>query len=135
MDLLGFEKEALGLYVSEHPLSNLTTSLRRATDCSIEGLGGRRDGEVVTVAGMIGGTRVITTRKGDPMAFLRLEDLSGSVEVLLFSSVYRSSQSLVESEAILLIRGRVDRKEGEVKFIALEVSELPYIDEVRMMLR
>ncbi|MGI9657597.1 MAG: DNA polymerase III subunit alpha [Gaiellaceae bacterium] len=128
-ELLGLEKEALGLYVSEHPLSGLAAPLRRATDCSLAELERRRDGEVVTVAGMVGSIRTLTTRKGDPMAFLKLDDLSGSAEAVVFNSVYTDARELVESDAILLVRGRVDHKEGEVKLIALEVSELVITDE------
>ncbi len=128
-ELLGLEKEALGLYVSEHPLSGLTTPLRRATDCTLAELERRRDGEVVTVAGIVGTTRSLTTRKGDPMAFVRLDDLSGSAEAVLFNSVYSDARELVDSDAILLIKGRVDHKDGEVKLIALEVSELEVSDQ------
>ena len=128
-ELLSLEKEALGLYVSEHPLSGLAAQLRRATDCSLAELEGRRDGEVVTVAGMVGSIRTLTTRKGDPMAFVKLDDLSGSAEAVVFNSVYTEARELVESDAILLVRGRVDHKEGEVKLIALEVSELVITDE------
>ena len=128
-ELLSLEKEALGLYVSEHPLSGLAAPLRRATDCPVSELERRRDGEVVTVAGMVGTTRTLTTRKGDPMAFVRIDDLSGSAEAMLFNSVYSEARELIASDAILLIRGRVDHKDGEVKLIALEVSELEISDQ------
>ena len=123
-ELLSLEKEALGLYVSEHPLDGLGPALRRATDCALGELSSRRDGEIVTVAGMVGAIRALTTRKGDPMAFVRIDDLSGSAETVLFTSVYSDARQLVESDAILLVKGRVDHKEGEVKLIGLEVSEL-----------
>ena len=127
-ELLGLEKEALGLYVSESPLSGLVVPLRRATDCQLADLPSRRDGEVVSIAGMVAAIRTLTTRKGDPMAFVRLDDLSGSVETVLFNSVYSGARALVEDDGILLIKGRVDHKDGEVKLIALEVSELEISD-------
>jgi DNA polymerase-3 subunit alpha len=123
-DLLALEKEAIGLYVSEHPLHGLADQLRRRTDCPLSELDSRRDGEVVTVAGMVGSVRALTTRKGDPMAFLRLDDLSGSSEVVVFSSVYADARELVVEDRVLLVKGRVDHKDGEVKLIALELSEL-----------
>ncbi len=128
-ELLSLEKEALGLYVSEHPLSGLGPGLRRATDCPLSELEQRRDGEIVTVAGMVGAIRTLTTRKGDPMAFVRVDDLSGSVETVLFNSVYGDARELVESDAILLVKGRVDHKDGDVKLIGLEVSELEISDQ------
>jgi DNA polymerase-3 subunit alpha len=123
-EMLSLEKEALGLYVSEHPLDGLGPALRRATDCALGDLSSRRDGEIVTVAGMVGAIRALTTRKGDPMAFVRIDDLSGTAETVLFTSVYSDARELVESDAILLVKGRVDHKEGEVKLIGLEISEL-----------
>ena len=74
-------------------------------------------------------SRSLTTRKGDPMAFVRLDDLSGSVETVLFNSVYSDARALWSTpDGILLIKGRVDHKDGEVKLIALEVSELEISD-------
>ena len=63
------------------------------------------------------------------MAFVRIDDLSGSAEAMLFNSVYSEARELIASDAILLIRGRVDHKDGEVKLIALEVSELEISDQ------
>ena len=86
---LGFEKETLGLYVSEHPLDSVKATLRKKTDCRIAELERRRDGEVVTVGGIVGALKSLTTKKGDPMVFMRLDDLSGSVETVVFNSVLR----------------------------------------------
>ena len=123
-ELLALEKESLGLYVSEHPLSGLGNALRRRTDCQLVELDRRRDGEVLSVAGMVGAVRSLTTRKGDPMAFVRLDDLSGSAEVVMFNSVYGDARELIEADRVLLIKGRIDHKDGETKLIALDVSEL-----------
>ena len=84
-ELLALEKETLGLYVSEHPLQGIREQLRRKVDAPIAEVNGRRDGDVVTVGGIVGALRSLTTRKGDPMAFVRLDDLSGSVEVIAFN--------------------------------------------------
>ncbi|MCY4085520.1 MAG: DNA polymerase III subunit alpha [Actinomycetia bacterium] len=123
-ELLTLEKESLGLYVSEHPLSGLGHVLRRRTDCQMAEIERHREGDVLMVAGMVGAVRSLTTRKGDPMAFVRLDDLSGSAEVVMFNSVYGATRGLIEEDRILLIKGRVDYKDGETKLIALDVSEL-----------
>ncbi|MBX5475296.1 MAG: DNA polymerase III subunit alpha, partial [Thermoleophilia bacterium] len=78
-DLLRMEKESLGLYVSEHPLSAIRDQLRRKTDCALSEVERRRDGEVVVVGGIVGSLKQMTTKKGDPMAFVGLEDLTGAV--------------------------------------------------------
>jgi DNA polymerase-3 subunit alpha len=120
-DRLGFEKESLGLYVSEHPLDSVKASLRKKTDCPIAELERRRDGEVVTVGGIVGALKSLTTKKGDPMVFMRLDDLSGSVETVVFNSVYAASRDFLEADRVLVLKGRVDHKEGETKLIAIEV--------------
>jgi DNA polymerase-3 subunit alpha len=123
--LLAYEKEALGLYVSEHPLDGVKDALRRKSDCAIGELERRREGEVVTVGGIVGALKALTTKKGEPMVFLRLDDLSASIETVVFNSVYSASRDLLEPDRVLLVKGRVDHKqEGETKLIAIEV--LPF---------
>jgi DNA polymerase III subunit alpha len=131
-DLLRLEKESLGLYVSEHPLATVKDQLRRKTDCAMSDVPARRDGEVVTVGGIVGALKQLTTRKGDPMVFARLDDLSGSVEVVVFNSVYVHSRELLETDAILVVKGRVDHKqEGETKLIAMEVMAFEAAQEAK----
>ncbi len=121
-ELLRLEKESLGLYVSEHPLDGVRAALARKADCRISELERRRDGEVVTVGGIVGSLKQITTKKGDQMVFLRLDDLSGSVETVVFNSVLASARDLLADDRILVVKGRVDHKqEGETKLIALDV--------------
>jgi DNA polymerase-3 subunit alpha len=118
---LSYEKESLGLYVSEHPLDGVRASLRKKTDCPIAELERRRDGEIVTVGGIVGALKSLTTKKGEPMVFMRLDDLSGSVETVVFNSVYAASRDFLEADRVLVLKGRVDHKEGETKLIAIEV--------------
>ena len=128
-DLLALEKETLGLYVSEHPLQSIRDQLRRKVDLPLTEVSGRRDGDVVTVGGIVGAIRLLTTRKGDPMAFVRLDDLSGSVEVIAFNSAFASARDLLEADRVLLVKGRVDHKDGEVKLVALEVAAFEAVRE------
>jgi DNA polymerase-3 subunit alpha len=121
--LLSLEKEALGIYVSEHPLHAIRDQLRRKTDTALADVERRRDGEVVVVAGIVGAVKQLTTKKGEPMVFLRLDDVTGSAEVVVFNSVYAMARELCAPDRILVVKGRVDHKqEGETKLIALEVS-------------
>jgi DNA polymerase-3 subunit alpha len=134
---LAYEKEALGLYVSEHPLSGIREMLRRKTDAQIVELERRRDGDVVTVGGIVGALRQTTTKKGEPMVFMRLDDVSGSVEAIVFNSVYGAARDLLEADRILVVKGRIDHKEGETKLIAMEVAPFeatPERSEVRLKL-
>ena len=121
-ELLALEKESLGLYVSEHPLDSVRDQLRRKTDCRLADVERRRDGEVVTVGGIVSALKQLTTKKGDPMVFLRLDDLSGSLETVVFNSVYAAARELLEADRVLVVKGRVDHKEGETKLIAMEIA-------------
>jgi DNA polymerase III subunit alpha len=123
-ELLLLEKETLGLYVSEHPLDRVRDQLRRRVDLPLAELERRRDGEVVTIGGIVSTLKQLTTKKGDPMVFARLDDLTGGAEIVVFNSVYAASRALLEADRILVVKGRVDHKqEGETKLIAIEVSE------------
>jgi DNA polymerase III subunit alpha len=133
-ELLRLEKETLGLYVSEHPLNAVRDQLRRKTDASLAELERRRDGEIVTVGGIVSAVKQVTTKKGEPMVFVRLDDVIGSAECVVFNSVYASSHELLVADAILVVKARIDHKEGETKLIAIEVSSFEATPERREVL-
>jgi DNA polymerase-3 subunit alpha len=131
-ELLRLEKETLGLYVSEHPLHAIREQLRRKTDCALADCERRRDGEVLTVAGIVSTTKQLTTKKGELMVFLRLDDFTGGMEVVVFSTVYAAARDLCQVDRILVVKARVDHKqEGETKLIALEVAGFEAVPERR----
>ncbi len=122
-ELLAAEKEALGLYVSSHPLQDCRRQLARAVTCGLASISDRADGEFVTIGGMLGALKGITTRKGEPMMFARVDDLEGSVEVVIVPAVLQEARELLTMDAMVLITGRVDQKgEGETKLVAQSVS-------------
>jgi DNA polymerase-3 subunit alpha len=117
------EKETLGLFLSTHPLKEMRAALRAQVDCSLAEIGDRPDKSWVTVGGMIADCKRIRTRNGDPMMFATLDDLDGQVEMLVFNSAYEKNSGVVENDAVVLVRGRVDHKErGETKLVAQEVT-------------
>ncbi len=122
-ELLRLEKETLGLYVSEHPLERSRAELRRKTDCALSDVERRRDGEIVTVGGIVSGLKQVTTKRGEPMVFVLLDDPTGSAEVVVFNSTYAAAREYLEADRILVVKGRVDHKQaGETKLIAMEVK-------------
>jgi len=121
-ELLRLEKETLGLYLSEHPLSAIRTELRQKTDATLAELERRRDGEIVTVGGIVGDVKHLTTKKGEPMVFMRLDDVTGSAEIVVFNSTYAAASEFCVPDRILIVKGRVDHKEGETKLLAQEVK-------------
>jgi DNA polymerase-3 subunit alpha len=131
-ELLKLEKETLGLYVSEHPLTAIRDQLRRKTDCALNELERRRDGEVVVVGGIVSTLKQMTTKKGEPMVFAGLEDVTGSCEVVAFSSVYMQARDLLVMDRVLVIKGRIDHKQaGETKLVAIEVTGFEAVSERR----
>jgi DNA polymerase-3 subunit alpha len=127
-----WEKETLGLFLSSHPLKEVRHALRARVDCSLADLAGKKDGEWVTVGGMIAECKRIRTKKGDPMMFATLDDLEGQVELLVFNSAYAANADKVDVDKLVIVRGRVDHKEaGETKLIAQEVEPFdPSEDEL-----
>jgi DNA polymerase-3 subunit alpha len=131
-ELLRLEKETLGLYVSEHPLSGVREQLRRKTDATLAELERRRDGEVVTVGGIVSDVKHTTTKRGEPMVFLALDDPTGSIEAVVFNSTYAQARELCTADRILVVKGRVDHKQaGETKLIAMELTPFEAVAERR----
>jgi DNA polymerase-3 subunit alpha len=131
-ELLRLEKETLGLYVSEHPLASVREQLRRKTDAGLAELERRRDGEIVTVGGIVSSLKQTTTKKGEPMVFLALDDPTGTAEVVVFNSTYQAARELCVADRILIVKGRVDHKQqGETKLVALEVTAFEAVAERR----
>jgi DNA polymerase-3 subunit alpha len=121
-ELLRMEKETLGLYVSEHPLAPLRAELRAKTDATIAELERRRDGESVTVGGIVGEVKQLTTKRGEPMVFMRLDDVTGGIDCVVFNSTYTTAAELCATDRIVIVKGRVDHKEGETKLVVQEVA-------------
>ncbi len=120
---LAFEKEMLGLYVSDHPLLGIERALATMTDTPIPGLWDKEDRSQATIAGVIGSVNRRYTRKGDPMVYFALEDLQGSVETVAFPKTVAEFGPMIREDAVVVVRGRVDHRGDDVKFIAQSVSE------------
>ena len=127
--LLAAEKEALGLFISEHPLKAVRGALAARTDCTLADLRDKRDGDWVRVGGIVTATKRIRTKKGDPMMFATLDDLEGQVELLVFGNVLAASEEALHADRILLVRGRVDHKDGTTCLIAQEAEEFAPSEE------
>jgi DNA polymerase-3 subunit alpha len=132
-ELLAAEKEAIGLFISAHPLKEVAAALRARVDCSLAELSGRRDGDWVTVGGMISHAKRIRTKKGDPMMFATLDDLGAAVEIIVFGNALQAAGEVLQTDSIVLIRGRVDHKDREKTCIVVQQVEHfePTQDEVR----
>ena len=123
-DILAMEKEFLGLYVSGHPLEEFTQVIKSKTKNQIIDLSQKEDGERILIGGIITRVQKSVTKKGQTMAYCTLEDLTGTLEVLVFPKVLEAYAQLVEVDKVVLIRGRINTQEETIKFFAEEISEL-----------
>jgi DNA polymerase-3 subunit alpha len=126
---LAFEKEMLGLYVSDHPLMGAEASLRRRTESTIAELEGVEDGTMRTTGGLVTSLQKKWTRKGDLMAVFTLEDLQSTVEVMVFPKTMQNYGHLLDDDAVVIVRGRVDTRDDQPKLMAMELERFePVVD-------
>ncbi len=122
-ELLAMEKETLGTYLSSHPLAEVGPALRARVDCSLAQLGTKQDGAWVTVGGIVTDCKKIRTKSGSQMMFATLDDVEGQVEMLVFKADQAESAAVIEPDAIVLVRGRLDHKDrGETKLVVQEAQ-------------
>ncbi len=120
---LGFEREMLGLYVSDHPLLGVEGALRALATSTIAELWSLGDGTQVTIGGLVGGITRRYTRGGELMLFFQLEDLEAGVEVVAFPRTVAEGGPLVREDAVLLVSGRLDHRGDDVKVVAQSIVE------------
>jgi DNA polymerase-3 subunit alpha len=117
------EKETLGTYLSSHPLTEVGPALRARVDCGITQLANKPDGAWVTVGGIVVACKKIRTKSGSQMMFATLDDVEGQVEMLVFKADQAESAEIIQPDAIVLVRGRLDHKDrGETKLVVQEAQ-------------
>jgi len=126
--LLTYERDLLGFYVTSHPLSSYSKVLRNYATANTNTLSDFRDQAEVTMGGILETIREILTKKGDKMAFLGLQDLNGSCEVIAFPEVFRKHESLIQKDALIFVRGKINARDDIPKVIA---EEMVPIEEVQ----
>ena len=122
--LLSYEREMLGLYVSDHPLLGVEHLLRSSTDMPISQISDESIGheQIVTIGGLITQIQRKVSRRGDSWAIVTVEDLEGAVDVMFFANSYTQHSMNLMEDRIVVIRGRVDKREEQVKVMALDMS-------------
>lgn len=135
--LLSMEKEMLGVYLTDHPLADYAHQIEQIETVTAEEIshgeehGQITDGMAVTLAGIITSKKNLVTKKNTMMAFMQLEDLYGSVEVIVFPNVYSRCSSLIREDQVVVVRGTVNFKEDEAaKVLAEQVYDIRNFEEV-----
>jgi DNA polymerase III subunit alpha len=135
--LLNFEREMLGLYVSDHPLLGVEHIIARESDCSLADLmddesseravvarqpGSRQQDQIVKVGGILSGVQRKVTKQGNQWAAATLEDLAGAIEVLFFPQTYQLYATAIAEDAVVVVKGKVDRRDDVPKLIAMDLT-------------
>jgi DNA polymerase-3 subunit alpha len=122
--LLAYEREMLGLYVSDHPLLGVEHVLRSATDTTISQIldEGVVHEQIITIAGLITAVQRKVSRQGQSWAIVTVEDLEGAIDVRFFSSTYQTHALNLIEDRIVIIRGKIDKREETPQITALELS-------------
>jgi DNA polymerase-3 subunit alpha len=119
---LALEKEMLGLYVSDHPLLSARRALGRLTECTVAEFCELDDGSMRTLGGIVTVLARKYTKRGDLMATFTLEDLSASIEAMVFPKTMLAVNELLTADAIVVIKGRLDKREDTPKLIVMDLS-------------
>ena len=123
------EKEALGFYITGHPLNRYQEIIEKFTNADALGLKDHADAEGVRIAGIVRSSKVIKTKKGDLMAFVAVEDMHGSTEVVVFSTVYAIASQLLNEDNPILVEGRMQKDEKSVKILADKIVSIDNAEE------
>ena len=128
--VLALEKESLGFYITGHPLGEYDDIMEKFTNANSAAIKEKNDGETVRIGGMVRNTKIIKTKKkGDLMSFVTLEDLHGSVEVTVFSSLYSRVHDLLSNDNPILVQGQLQKDENSVKILADTVIPMDKAEE------
>ena len=121
---LAYERELIGFYVSSHPLSKYAKILKNYATATTANLSEFNHQADVTIGGIIDTMKEILTKKGDKMAFLSLQDLNGACETVVFPTVYKAAGALIQKDALVFVKGKVDARDDVAKLLADEIIPL-----------
>ncbi len=125
-ELLAIEKESIGLFISAHPLKQVREALREVVDCALADLAARKDKDWVSAGGIITAAKKIRTRNGEHMMFATLDDLEGSVEILVFGKALAEYEGALGVDSVVVVRGRVDHKDADKTCLVVQSVE-PFV--------
>lgn len=128
-ELLSFEKESLGFYITGHPLASYSEDIKRYTTADTASVQELQNNSEASLGGVVAALRESMTKKGERMGFITLEDLRGTIEVIVFPDTYRDTCHLLTSDEPLLFSGRIDSGEECAKLIASQIVPLKNVRE------
>ncbi len=130
-EILEWEKELVGVYVSSHPLQQMTVDLQNVITHATVDITEELKGAAVVIAGLIADVRTITTKKGETMAFIKLEDLQGAVDLTVFPQLFKDKRHLWTNDKIVVIWGKADFRNGRVSVVADQAQD--YVEGMKII--
>ncbi len=127
---LKHEKETLGFYITGHPLRKYSVEVKAYGNATTNSLAEKPSGFDVSIGGIVSSLRVTRTKKGDPMGVVLLEDWEGIVEVVVFPDTFAKTQRLLDADAPIIVRGKLDNDESVIKILASEIYPIERAAEV-----
>jgi DNA polymerase-3 subunit alpha len=127
---LKHEKETLGFYITGHPLRRYSAEVKAYGNATTNSLAEKPSGFDVSIGGIVSALRVTRTKKGDPMGVVLLEDWEGIVEVVVFPDTFAKTQRLLDADAPIIVRGKLDNDESVIKILASEIYPIERAAEV-----
>jgi DNA polymerase-3 subunit alpha len=128
--LLAYEKESLGFYITGHPLDQHAPLVKKYANTDALRIREDADGKVVRIGGIIRATRIQRTKRGDLMAFMTLEDAHDAIEIIVFPKAYATSRDLLEEDRAVFVQGKVQTEENGVKVIAETIIPIAKAEEI-----
>ena len=123
-EILAYEKETLGFYITGHPLANQKRQLDRFCNCNSQNISEMNNGRQINIGGIIIKVRTQMTKKGKIMAYITLEDLAGFVEIIVFPDIYKATEPVLKSDNSILVKGYIDTSNETIKIIAKDIMLL-----------
>jgi len=121
---LKYERDLTGFYITAHPLTRYETTIKALSTTTTSGLAEMSDGKEVKLCGIVTTVKTMLTKKGDRMAYLTLEDLQGTVEVIAFPDLYRAAGPLIAPERVVRLTGTIDRGDKGTKLRGSKIEPL-----------
>jgi DNA polymerase III subunit alpha len=134
-EILKMEKEMTGLYISSHPLEFVQESLDGQTNKKIEEIAEMKEGDNLTIGGLLSGCRQITTKKGDQMMVGNIEDVTGTISLVVFPKTFKKCSELCVNDQVVVVKGRVNRdmRSDEYNVVAETVTGMEEMEKKRSL--
>ncbi len=127
-ELLQYERELTGFYITDHPLNRHRMAIAHFSTCSTQGLREMKEEREIKICGVISSIKITTTKKGNRMAYVQLEDLQGTVEAIIFPEAFKNHEEMLKPDSVIRITGTVDLMDNGARMKATRIELLTQLE-------